>query len=135
MAGNLAKIQHIVVVMLENRSFDNMLGFLYADQGNLPPLNLPSVDPPSFDGLLPPSASDAFWNPANLDFFATPGTAADKVFASSGTTGALPFTVPNPDPNELFPNFNFQIFGTQTPAESQQPTMLGFLVDYLTATG
>jgi phospholipase C len=44
MAGNLAKIRHIVVVMLENRSFDNMLGWLYADQLNVPPLNLPVQD-------------------------------------------------------------------------------------------
>ncbi len=135
MASNLAKLQHIVVVMLENRSFDNLLGWLYADQGNVPPRNLPAQGPASFDGLLPPTASDAFWNPANADFFSAPGAAPDKVFASSGTTGAAPFTVPDPDPNELFPHFNFQIFGTQTPAENQQPTMLGFLVDYLIAAG
>jgi phospholipase C len=134
-ATNLAKIQHIVVVMLENRSFDNMLGYLYADQGNVPPLNLPASGTPSFDGLRPPGNSDALWNPSNSDFFSNPGTPPDKVFASSGTTGSAPFTVPSPDPNELFPNFNFQIFGTQTPAENQQPTMLGFLVDYLAAKG
>jgi phospholipase C len=57
------------------------------------------------------------------------------VFASEGTTGSSPFTVPDPDPNELFPHFSFQIFGTQTPAENQLATMLGFLVDYLNATG
>src|SRR5580700_1594681 len=135
MAGNLAKIQHIVVVMLENRSFDNMLGWLYADQGNVPPLNLPAQNRPSFDGLLPPAISGSFWNPANADFFSTPGAAPNKVSASLGTTGTAPFAVPNPDPNELFPNFNFQIFGTQTPGDNQPPTMLGFLVDYLIATG
>ena len=135
MASNLAKIQHIVIVMLENRSFDNMLGFLYADQGNLPPFNLPVSGTPTFDGLLPPSTSNVFWNPSNPDFFSTSGSAPNKVFASSGTSGATPFTVPNPDPNELFPHFNFQIFGTQTPTDNQQPTMLGFLVDYLTAKG
>ncbi len=135
MAGNLAKIQHVVVVMLENRSFDNMLGFLYADQGNAPPLNLPSQGRPSFDGLLPPTVSDAFWNPANAAFFSTPGTVPDKAFASEGTTGPSPFTVPDPDPNELFPHFSFQIFGTQTPTENQSATMLGFLVDYLAAAG
>ena len=32
----LSGINHIVVVMLENRSFDHMLGFLYADAGNKP---------------------------------------------------------------------------------------------------
>ena len=30
-ANGLSKIEHIVVVMLENRSFDQMLGFLYTD--------------------------------------------------------------------------------------------------------
>jgi phospholipase C len=135
MAGNLAKIRHIVVVMLENRSFDNLLGWLYADQANVPPLNLPAQDPANYGGLLPEATSTSFWNPANVDYFATPGTAPDKVFASPGTTGTTPFTVPNPDPNELFPHFSFQIFGTQTPAENQSPTMLGFLVDYLIAAG
>jgi phospholipase C len=33
MAGHLDKIDHLVVLMLENRSFDQMLGFLYADSG------------------------------------------------------------------------------------------------------
>jgi phospholipase C len=135
MASNLTKIQHIVVVMLENRSFDNMLGFLYADEGNMPPLNLPALGPASYDGLLPAANSEAHWNPANADYFSNSGTAPDKVFASSGTTGAQPFTLPSPDPNELFPHFNFQIFGTQTPGENQTPTMLGFLVDYLIAAG
>ncbi|WP_297354111.1 alkaline phosphatase family protein, partial [Paraburkholderia sp.] len=37
MANQLAAIQHIVVLMLENRSFDHMLGFLYTDQQNKSP--------------------------------------------------------------------------------------------------
>jgi phospholipase C len=43
-ASLLDTIDHIVVVMLENRSFDHMLGFLYAP-GNTSPLGQP------FDGL------------------------------------------------------------------------------------
>ncbi len=31
MAGNLDKVEHIVVLMMENRSFDHMLGYLKAD--------------------------------------------------------------------------------------------------------
>jgi phospholipase C len=134
MPSNLAKIQHIVVVMLENRSFDNMLGFLYADEANVPPRNLPAAGQPTFDGLLPAGSSDAFWNPANADFFGNPPAPPNKVFASSGTSGAAPFTVPDPDPKELFPNFNYQIFGTETPADNQPATMRGFLVDYLNST-
>jgi len=32
-ADNLHKIEHIVVLMMENRSFDHMLGFLHIDEG------------------------------------------------------------------------------------------------------
>ncbi len=40
--GNgLPSIEHIVVLMLENRSFDHMLGFLYTDNGNVSPLGQP----------------------------------------------------------------------------------------------
>ena len=37
MANQLKQIKHIVQVMLENRSFDQMLGFLYTDAGNISP--------------------------------------------------------------------------------------------------
>ncbi|MGE5560145.1 MAG: alkaline phosphatase family protein [Chloroflexota bacterium] len=48
--GNqLAQVDHIVVLMLENRSFDNMLGWLY-DPGNAPPFDrVPRKQP--FDGV------------------------------------------------------------------------------------
>ena len=36
-ATGLNAVEHIVVLMLENRSFDHMLGYLYADSGNVSP--------------------------------------------------------------------------------------------------
>jgi phospholipase C len=36
-APGLAAVEHIVVLMLENRSFDHMLGFLYQDTDNVSP--------------------------------------------------------------------------------------------------
>ena len=33
--NQLGSIEHIVVLMLENRSLDHMLGFLYAGSGNV----------------------------------------------------------------------------------------------------
>jgi len=33
----LYAIEHIVVLMLENRSFDHMLGYLYSGSGNASP--------------------------------------------------------------------------------------------------
>ena len=38
MSNQLSSIKHIVHVMLENRSFDQMLGFLYTDDGNKSPV-------------------------------------------------------------------------------------------------
>ena len=44
--GNeLASVEHVVVLMLENRSFDHMLGFLYTGAGNMSPSGQP------FEGL------------------------------------------------------------------------------------
>ena len=51
----LKKIEHIVVLMLENRSFDNMLGWLY-DPGNDAPYN---VVPADFEGLYGKALSNA----------------------------------------------------------------------------
>jgi hypothetical protein len=55
MANQLGKIDHIVELMLENRSFDHMLGFLYADSGNRSPTGQ------AFDGL-----TGEEWNPDDL---------------------------------------------------------------------
>jgi phospholipase C len=37
MAAGLGVVEHVVVLMLESRSFDHMLGFLYAGNGNKSP--------------------------------------------------------------------------------------------------
>lgn len=42
---NLLKIKHIVVVMLENRSYDHMLGFLTAEQGRAEADGVTPTDP------------------------------------------------------------------------------------------
>ena len=63
MAQILAGIKHLVVVALENRSLDNMLGTLHTD-GTAPSVVLPAGSATSFDGLRPDLA-----NPANPGFF------------------------------------------------------------------
>ena len=45
MADQLSAINHIVVLMLENRSFHHMLSLLYSANGNVSPAGQP------FDGL------------------------------------------------------------------------------------
>ena len=104
------KIEHVVVLMLENRSFDCMLGRLY-----------PSGS--AFDGLHgdeanllhPPTGGPAVrigvWNDAGMD----PGNA----------------TIPDPDPGELFvPDMTTQLFGLAGTA-SAPPTMSGFVDNYV----
>lgn len=119
------KYDHIVVAMLENRSFDNILGWAYSPD-NAPPWdkprgNIPFSPTPTFDGLQ----KGKYWNE-------TPGPNPTKVYATCGTTGAKPFSVPTPDPQELFDHMNFQQFETETPAEGQTATMSGFIKDYAT---
>ncbi len=40
--AGLASVEHVVVLMLENRSFDHMLGYLYAEAGNTSPAGHPA---------------------------------------------------------------------------------------------
>src|SRR6266851_6719302 len=131
MAGDgMDRIKHLVVLMMENRSFDNLLGFLYADVSNGPPINIPAPSPggqPTFDGLVDASPASPFWNPSNADYF--DGKDPVKVFATRGTTGANPFLAPDHDPREEFDHITFQILG---PQGWTGPKMMGFLVDYIT---
>src|SRR6266702_3671452 len=73
MADNaMDQIKHLVVVMMENRSFDNLAGFLYAKDKNVPPANIPAPPPgqqPSYDGLIDPNPESDFWNPSNPEYF------------------------------------------------------------------
>jgi phospholipase C len=117
MASSLQKIKHIVVVMMENRSFDNLLGWLYADVNNRPPFNIPKPQQGSntFAGLVP----QAYYN----DY------AKSRIFATHPPKPWPPKNnanlVPDPDPHEEFDRMTHQIFGT-----GQVPNMSGFLSDY-----
>ncbi len=122
----MENIKHVVVVMMENRSLDNLLGWLYADTGNRPPANLPPQDPPTFDGLVP----DTFFN--QLDAAGSP-----RVFATRPPRAWPPacpnaHQVPTPDPHEEFEYVTGQLFGQATPAFGVPPAMSGFLQNYAT---
>ncbi len=132
MAGDgMDRVKHLVVVMMENRSFDNLLGFLYEDVNNTPPINIPPPPPggkTTFEGLVQPNPTSDFWNPSNADYF--DGKDPVKVFATRGTKGAQPFLVPDHDPHEEFGNITAQIFGPKNSIRTDK--MRGFLVDYIT---
>ncbi|HET8922139.1 MAG TPA: alkaline phosphatase family protein [Candidatus Acidoferrum sp.] len=131
MADNVMdQIKHLVVVMMENRSFDHLLGFLYAREKNTLPLRLLGRrDPtlPEYDGLSEANPTSDFWNPSNADYFT--GKEPVKVFATQGTKGPNPFLAPDHDPHEEFANITYQIMG---PPGWTGEKMRGFLVDYQT---
>lgn len=104
-------IEHFVVVMLENRSFDHMLGFLYADQGNVSPLG------DAFDGLTGQESNPE----AN-------GT-ADTVFKiQSGDPH--PYFMPGANPGEGFVNTNAQLYGKRVSNPSGNVTSEGFVRNF-----
>ncbi len=122
-------IQHVIVLMLENRSFDNLLGWLY--ETKQPKHFLPANTPESlkrFNGLPGTSYS----NPLDLN---NPATA---ITASKGVDN---YCVPNPDPHEYFKYMNRQLIGLEIDKSTEgwlpkpagiPPNMQGFLADYAT---
>lgn len=113
-ANQLGSVQHIVVLVLENRSFDHMLGFLYADSANVSPL---TKQP--FEGLT--------GNEANVD---TTGASVPVSRLTAGTE-YLYFT-PGADPGEGFAATNTQLFGNANPPAGTAATNRGFVTDFAT---
>jgi phospholipase C len=113
----LTNVDHVVVLMLENRSFDNLLGYLYSP-ANLPKVNVPPQTPPTFDGLL-------FGGP-----YTNPDGNGDPVTASNPTgdwpPAQNPHVVPYPDPGEPFDQVTRQI---------ANGAMNGFVQNYLNQKG
>ncbi|MHB8813657.1 MAG: alkaline phosphatase family protein [Steroidobacteraceae bacterium] len=114
MSNNLGMIEHIVQVMLENRSFDHMLGYLYSDNGNVSAAGQP------FDGL-----TGEEWNPDD--------TGRKVGVYAIQPTDPNPYLMPGADPGEGFLNTNFQIFSTDDPAAGAVPDNAGFVINFKSA--
>lgn len=99
----LPGIEHIVVLMFENRSFDNVLGTLYPPSDN-------------FDGL-PLDSSNTYIDPFKHTVTVT----------NTPPSGNAPVITPYPDPGESFHDMTKQIFGY---AGSQVADMSGFAQNY-----
>ena len=114
--GGLAAIDHIVVLMLENRSFDHMLGFLYSDTGNVSPAGQP------FDGLT--------GKESNKD-----GSGKAVPVFQITTSTANTYYMPGADPGEGYDATNSQLFGTATAPVPPVATNGGFVTDYAYTLG
>jgi phospholipase C len=111
MADQLSSINHIVVLALENRSFDQMLGFLYTDEGNRSPSGQP------YEGLTGEETNpNANGNPV-------------KVFKITPTTKNGYF-MPGCDPGEEFHNVNQQLFSANDAPTPPTATNQGFLTNF-----
>src|SRR5438309_633046 len=114
MSNQLHAVKHIVQLMMENRSFDQMLGFLYEDSANVAPRNQP------FEGL---TGQESNPDDAGREV---------KVFKIDGTS-KHPYFMPGADPGEGFHNTNFQLFSTDDPTHGQIPTNTGFVLNFKAA--
>ncbi len=125
-------LDHVVVLMFENRSFDNLLGRLY-QPGEVP----------SFEGVIGKDLT----NPIP-DWAADPGDGSGSV--RYGVAAGL--NTPSPDPGEEYQHVNTQLFGIIDPAANRNvladkmvvpynapadprrpPSMDGFVTDYISA--
>jgi phospholipase C len=115
--GNLlSNIQHIVVLMLENRSFDYMLGFLYADQGNKSPSGQP------FEGLTG-KESNPDSNGKSVPVFKIKPTDKNAYF------------MPGADPGEGYNATNSELFGNVNAPTPPIATNKGFVKDFAYTLG
>jgi phospholipase C len=111
MPNQLTSIKHVVQLMLENRSFDQMLGFLYADNGNKSPSGQP------FDGLTGEESN--------------PDRAGRKVpVFRIGSRHPHPYFMPGADPGEGYHNTNIQLFATENPPDGMAATNSGFVINF-----
>jgi phospholipase C len=109
--NQLGSVEHIVVLMLENRSMDHMLGYLYAEAGNVSPAGHP------FDGLTGQESNpDSHGQPVKV--FAIDPAASDVYF------------MPGANPGEGYVNTNLQLFGQSQPPAPPTPTNRGFVTNF-----
>ncbi|MBW4360718.1 alkaline phosphatase family protein [Flavobacterium taihuense] len=124
-------IKHVVVLMLENRSFDNLLGWLYSDEE--PPHNQ------QFEGL-----TKDLWNPLdNIDSDGIPfiekvmieKNGQPKKRRGEAIPNPVDFTLPNPDPGEGFKDTNHQLYLKYDVAQQYAPPAInmGFVQNYQNA--
>jgi phospholipase C len=108
-ANQLPQIQHIVQLMLENRSFDHMLGFLYPGKAG------PGGQP--FEGLLGTESNNG-----------TDGKQVTVFQIDAASPNA--YYMPGADPGEGYANTNSQLFGSGNAPTPPVATNVGFVTNF-----
>ncbi len=108
--GAYEGIEHVVVLMLENRSFDSMFGKLYPKSA-------------AFEGL-----SGKETNP----WHRPDGTVVDMPVWNDEGMDPVSASIPDPDPGELFKeDMDVQLFGLGGTPGTEPPSMSGFIDNYM----
>lgn len=130
----LDTFDHVVVLMLENRSFDNLLGYLYSQNYPVPPGQ-------QFEGVDGKNLSNPI--PLSWQFKDRNGTLVTGVpVARIKDVDLTSISPPYPDPGEDYPHVNTQLFNPDKPLPFNQPpynlpspvsgpAMNGFVSDYI----
>lgn len=139
-------IENIIVVMLENRSYDNMLGGLYLNS-NPAPYNTPPANQAGLNGLRDMNGNlKNFSNPYPSSSSKPPIPIGNQT-APTRIGGAGTYypatTIPAIDPGEPFGDMAWQITGSQQssnpyvswPPSSTANLMQGFTGDYASQHG
>src|SRR5216684_5027989 len=100
--AGLDNLRHIVVLMMENRSFDHMLGALMAQDQRIDGLDGTQTNPDTTNTQIPVKPLAEF-------------------------QGQL-----DPDPDHHFPGVDLQIFGGAPPGPGRVANMQGFIKSYAT---
>jgi phospholipase C len=111
-------IEHVVVLMMENRSFDSMLGWLYEKEA--PERNIPALK----------AGERAYEGLQGLDLQAWENVDSTGTIKAAPKRGVQGLNVPNVAPGEEFSQVSTQLFGTEQPAGDAAPTMKGYVRDY-----
>jgi phospholipase C len=112
--NRLTQIEHFVVVILENRSFDHMLGYLYASAGNKSPTGQ------AFDGLTGNEYNMSETNTRVSVYPITPNA-------------ANAYLMPGANPGEGYASANMQLFGATAAPTPPVANNSGFVVDFAQA--
>lgn len=118
---SMENIEHVVVLMLENRSFDSMLGWLY-EHGETPALNIPGAAPEDRFRGMPPVNASAFVNHA---------TVGGQALSASPTRGVSGVSVPQVDPGEEYEHVQEQFYDKPDPGPRDPIMMTGVLADFV----
>lgn len=129
--ANMRNIKHIVHLMMENRGFDHMLGWLYdgatpGEGNNNPPLNTSAQERPFYG--VPAGARQ----PKDASYYSGQPYTGDWVPIQKGFAGGEKYTCefPASDPGEKFEDVSYQMYGPTGQPSRKYEAMMGFYIDW-----